>query len=128
MFGDRLIIGNATGCSSIYGGNLPTTPYTANAEGYGPTWSNSLFEELAEFGLGFRLAYDEKQALAVNLCKQLASQIGDDLVGELIANAPKQDTEDEIRAQRARVKELRQAAGRHQLGRRPAAGHAWPRP
>ncbi len=106
LFGDRLIIGNATGCSSIYGGNLPTTPYTVNAEGLGPTWSNSLFEDCAEFGLGFRLAYDEKRALAVNLCQQLASQIGDDLVGELVTNAPKQDTEDEIRAQRARVKEL----------------------
>lgn len=106
LFGDRLIIGNATGCSSIYGGNLPTTPYTTNAAGYGPTWSNSLFEDTAEFGLGFRLAFDEKQALAANLCRELASQIGDDLVGELIANAPQQYTEDEIRAQRARVKAL----------------------
>jgi pyruvate-ferredoxin/flavodoxin oxidoreductase len=106
LFGDRLLIGNATGCSSIYGGNLPTTPYTTNAQGRGPTWSNSLFEDNAEFGLGFRLATDEKQALAVNLCRQLASQIGDDLVGELVAHAPKQDTEDEIQAQRGRVNEL----------------------
>ncbi len=106
LFGDRLIIGNATGCSSIYGGNLPTTPYTVNAEGYGPTWSNSLFEDTAEFALGFRLAFDEKQALAVNLCRQLASRIGDDLVGELIANAPRQHTEEEIRQQRVRVQEL----------------------
>lgn len=108
LFGDRLIIGNATGCSSIYGGNLPTTPYTTNADGYGPTWSNSLFEDNAEFGLGFRLAFDEKQTLAVNLCRDLASQIGDDLVGELIANAPQQYTEDEIRTQRGRVKALRE--------------------
>jgi pyruvate-ferredoxin/flavodoxin oxidoreductase len=106
LFGDRLLIGNATGCSSIYGGNLPTTPYTVNAQGRGPTWSNSLFEDNAEFGLGFRLALDEKQALAVNLCQQLASHIGDDLVGELVANAPQQHTEDEIQAQRGRVTEL----------------------
>ena len=108
LFGDRLIIGNATGCSSIYGGNLPTTPYTTNAEGHGPTWSNSLFEDTAEFGLGFRLAFDEKRELAANLCRELASQIGDDLVGELITHAPQQCIEEEIQAQRARVKALRE--------------------
>lgn len=108
LFGDRLVIGNATGCSSIYGGNLPSTPYTVNAEGYGPAWSNSLFEDTAEFALGFRLAFDEKQDLAINLCRELASQIGDDLVGELIDHAPRQFTEDEIRDQRARVQALRE--------------------
>ncbi len=106
LFGDRLIIGNATGCSSIYGANLPATPYTTNAEGRGPTWSNSLFEDNAEFGLGFRLAFDEKQNLAIGLCRELASQIGDDLARDLIANAPAQHTEAEIEAQRDRVRAL----------------------
>jgi pyruvate-ferredoxin/flavodoxin oxidoreductase len=109
LFGDRLMIANATGCSSIYGGNLPTTPFTTNAEGRGPTWCNSLFEDNAEFGLGFRLALDEKRRLAENLCQQLATQIGSDLVGELIAC--KQETEDEIRAQRVRVQELLKRLG-----------------
>ena len=104
LFGDRLLIANATGCSSIYGGNLPSTPYTTNAEGRGPTWNNSLFEDCAEFGLGFRLAVDEKQHLAQNLCRQLGTQIGGDLVDALLGAA--QDTEEEIKAQRGRVAEL----------------------
>ena len=128
LFGDRMLIGNATGCSSIYGGNLPSTPYTTNAEGRGPTWSNSLFEDNAEFGLGFRLAVDEKQALAVNLCQQLASQIGDDLVGELVANAPKQETEDEIRAQRGRVAGVAQASWPASIRPTPACWPRWPKP
>ena len=81
LFGDRAIIANATGCSSIYGGNLPTTPYTKNAEGRGPAWSNSLFEDNAEFGLGMRLALDHQQAYAKNLV-----QGHRDLIGESLAN------------------------------------------
>ena len=106
LFGDRLLIANATGCSSIYGGNLPTTPYTTNAEGRGPTWSNSLFEDCAEFGLGFRLALDEKRALAESLLKQIGTALGGDLVDALLAAS--QDTEEEIKAQRGRVAELLQ--------------------
>ena len=79
LFGDRLQIANATGCSSIYGGNLPVTPWTKNAEGRGPAWSNSLFEDNAEFGLGFRLAADKHLALALSLLAGLAHKLGPDL-------------------------------------------------
>jgi len=105
LFGDRLLIANATGCSSIYGGNLPTTPYTANAQGRGPAWSNSLFEDNAEFGLGMRLAIDKKADYARELVRRLAAEIGDALVGALL-NSP-QSTEGEIQAQRTRVAELK---------------------
>jgi pyruvate-ferredoxin/flavodoxin oxidoreductase len=84
LFGDRLIIANATGCSSIYGGNLPTTPYTSNAQGRGPAWSNSLFEDNAEFGLGMRLAVDKQADYARQLVKQLAAQLGDSLVNAIL--------------------------------------------
>ena len=104
LFGDRLIVANATGCSSIYGGNLPTTPWTKNAEGRGPAWSNSLFEDNAEFGLGMRLAADKHQALAVDLARRLASQVGEELVAEILS--AEQRTESQIRAQRARVADL----------------------
>ena len=105
FFGDRMLIGNATGCSSIYGGNLPCTPYTTTPEGYGPSWSNSLFEDTAEFGVGFRLALDQQLKVAHVLLKQLAPQLDDDLVRELIeAN---QDEDEGIAAQRARVRALR---------------------
>ena len=104
FFGDRMLIGNATGCSSIYGGNLPCTPYTVNHEGRGPSWSNSLFEDCAEFGLGFRLAIDQQIKYAHELLRRLSGQLGDELVGALIDN--KQETEEEIAAQRARVAEL----------------------
>ncbi len=106
LFGDRMIVANATGCSSIYGGNLPTTPWTVNAEGRGPAWSNSLFEDNAEFGLGFRLAADQHRAVAVALLEELAPALGRERVAELLA-AP-QRTESEIRAQRARVAALRE--------------------
>jgi len=106
LFGDRTIIGNATGCSSIYGGNLPTTPYTYNAEGRGPTWSNSLFEDNAEFGLGMRLSLDQQAAHARTLLAKLAPQLGDELVGELLH--ADQTTEPGIMAQRERVKRLKQ--------------------
>ena len=106
LYGDRLYISNATGCSSIYGGNLPTTPYTTNPEGRGPTWSNSLFEDNAEFGYGMRIALDQQKAFAENLVTRLAATIGDDLAKALV-NAV-QKTEEEINQQRERVKVLRE--------------------
>jgi pyruvate-ferredoxin/flavodoxin oxidoreductase len=106
LFGDRLQIANATGCSSIYGGNLPVTPWTKNQEGRGPAWSNSLFEDNAEFGLGFRLAADQQLGQARALLKQLAPAVGEDLAGR-IPTAP-QLQESEIRALRAYVEELKQ--------------------
>lgn len=106
LFGDRLLIANATGCSSIYGGNLPTTPYTVNCEGRGPAWSNSLFEDNAEFGFGFRLALETHIAQAQDLVKQLASYLGDTLAEELL-NANQED-EIGIAAQRGRVRALRE--------------------
>ena len=84
LFGDRLMIANATGCSSIYGGNLPTTPYTSNSQGRGPAWSNSLFEDNAEFGLGMRLAVDKQADYARELVTQLAAQLGDSFMNELL--------------------------------------------
>ncbi|HEY1217478.1 MAG TPA: pyruvate:ferredoxin (flavodoxin) oxidoreductase [Bryobacteraceae bacterium] len=106
LFGDRVYIGNATGCSSIYGGNLPTTPYCTNAEGRGPTWSNSLFEDNAEFGLGMRLAVDAQNQYARELVTRLSGALGDELV-EAILKAD-QATEPGIFAQRDRVKILRE--------------------
>jgi pyruvate-ferredoxin/flavodoxin oxidoreductase len=106
LFGDRLYIANATGCSSIYGGNLPTTPYTKNAEGRGPTWSNSLFEDNAEFGFGMRTGLDQQKEFAELLVQRLASEIGVELVAELL-HAP-QKTETEINQQRQRVLKLRE--------------------
>ena len=84
LFGDRAIIANATGCSSIYGGNLPTTPYTINREGRGPAWSNSLFEDNAEFGLGMRLALDHQCAYARDLVGRLREEIGEALADSLL--------------------------------------------
>jgi pyruvate-ferredoxin/flavodoxin oxidoreductase len=107
LFGDRLLMANATGCSSIYGGNLPTTPYTTNREGRGPAWSNSLFEDNAEFGFGFRLALDAHVGSARRLVQELGSQIGDGLVPALLD--ADQSTESGIAAQRERVMTLRKA-------------------
>jgi pyruvate-ferredoxin/flavodoxin oxidoreductase len=101
LFGDRMVVANATGCSSIYGGNLPTTPWATNAEGRGPAWSNSLFEDNAEFGLGMRLAADGQVAIARRLVATFRNALGDELAGTLIA-AP-QRVERDIRAQRLRV-------------------------
>ncbi len=106
LFGDRAIIANATGCSSIYGGNLPTTPWSTDREGRGPTWSNSLFEDNAEFGLGLRLAVDQKRLFAEFLLRELASDLGEDLVQELIE--AEQTNEEEIHQQRERVVQLKQ--------------------
>ncbi|MGO9012693.1 MAG: pyruvate:ferredoxin (flavodoxin) oxidoreductase [Bryobacteraceae bacterium] len=106
LFGDRAYIGNATGCSSIYGGNLPTTPYCSNAEGRGPTWSNSLFEDNAEFGLGMRLAVDFQNQHARELVTRLNGALGDELVDAILK--ADQTTEPGIFAQRERVQILRQ--------------------
>jgi len=104
MFGDRAIIANATGCSSIYGGNLPTTPWGANAEGRGPAWSNSLFEDNAEFGLGMRLALDQQSSASRGLLEALASSVGRDLVEAIVAIDPATAIDDAtIAEQRARV-------------------------
>jgi pyruvate-ferredoxin/flavodoxin oxidoreductase len=105
LFGDRLVIANATGCSSIYGGNLPTTPYAFNKEGRGPAWANSLFEDNAEFGFGMRTAIDQQKGFAETLLKRLAPAVGDELVKEIL-EAP-QSTEPEINLQRERVLALR---------------------
>jgi pyruvate-ferredoxin/flavodoxin oxidoreductase len=105
LFGDRAVIGNATGCSSIYSGNLPTTPYAVNSQGRGPAWNNSLFEDNAEFGLGLRLAIDAKHEYADFLLRQLSPDVGDDLVRALCESP--QTNEREIAAQRERVAILR---------------------
>jgi pyruvate-ferredoxin/flavodoxin oxidoreductase len=105
LFGDRLVVANATGCSSIYGGNLPTTPWTANRDGRGPAWSNSLFEDNAEFGLGFRLSLDHRRDRAVLLLGRLASRWSDGLA-EALLQADQSD-EAGIGRQRERVAELR---------------------
>ena len=107
LFGDRMVIANATGCSSIYGGNLPTSPYTTNSEGRGPTWSNSLFEDNAEFGLGLRLAWEHQNSEA----KRYVSELADSLDPELVQGLLEADQSDEagIQAQRARVEELKKA-------------------
>lgn len=107
LFGDRLLMANATGCSSIYSGNLPTTPYTTNPEGRGPAWSNSLFEDNAEFGLGLRLGWEQQNAQA----KRLVSELADRLEPELVTGLLEADQSDEagINEQRARVVALKDA-------------------
>ncbi|MGI6442742.1 MAG: pyruvate:ferredoxin (flavodoxin) oxidoreductase [Synergistaceae bacterium] len=105
LFGDRAMIANATGCSSIYSGNLPTTPWTVNEEGKGPSWSNSLFEDAAEFGLGFRLTLDKHAEYAAETLHNMRDQLGEELV-EKILNAP-QDTEEEIKSVERSVAELK---------------------
>ena len=104
LFGDRMMVANATGCSSIYGGNLPTTPWTTDAEGRGPAWSNSLFEDNAEFGLGFRLAADGHEDLARRRLAELRDAVGGALVDDILS-AP-QLRESELHAQRGRVMQL----------------------
>jgi pyruvate-ferredoxin/flavodoxin oxidoreductase len=106
LFGDRALIANATGCSSIYGGNLPTTPYTTNRDGRGPAWSNSLFEDNAEFGLGFRLALDSHLDQARRLLSRLAPQLEGNLVSALVGSD--QSNEAGIAAQRERVVALKE--------------------
>jgi pyruvate-ferredoxin/flavodoxin oxidoreductase len=106
LYGDRMLVANATGCSSIYGGNLPTTPWARNRAGRGPAWSNSLFEDNAEFGLGMRLTLDKHGEYARELLRQLADPIGETLVGELLE--ADQSSEAGIIAQRKRVVALRE--------------------
>ena len=106
LFGDRIVVANATGCSSIYGANLPTTPWAKNNEGRGPAWSNSLFEDNAEFGLGMRLTLDKHGEYARELLPKLAKQVGESLVDELLT--ADQSSEAGIRAQRERVATLKQ--------------------
>ena len=105
MFGDRALIANATGCSSIYGGNLPTTPYTVNPQGRGPAWSNSLFEDNAEFGMGLRLAVDQQHQYATELLTRFAPKLGEDLAKEILE--ADQSAEAGIFAQRERVAALK---------------------
>ena len=110
LFGDRLMVANATGCSSIYGGNLPTTPWTTDADGRGPAWSNSLFEDNAEFGLGFRLAADGHVELARRRLAELRDRLGAELVDAVLDAS--QLRESELRAQRERVAELKSRLAR----------------
>ena len=106
LFGDRALIANATGCSSIYGGNLPTTPFAKNPDGRGPTWCNSLFEDNAEFGYGYRLTLDKQHEYAAELLKKQAAKVGAGLVEQILSNPQK--TEAEIAQQREAVAQLKQ--------------------
>ncbi len=106
LFGDRMIVANATGCSSIYGGNLPTTPWSANHEGLGPAWSNSLFEDNAEFGLGMRLTLDKQQEYAREQLSQCVDLVGEELVREILD--ADQSSEAGVRSQRGRIALLKQ--------------------
>ena len=119
LFGERMVVANATGCSSIYGGNLPTTPWTTTKGGRGPSWNNSLFEDNAEFGLGMRLALDAQRTQAETFLKQLAPQLGETFVDTLIGAS--QTCEAEYRVQRERVAELKSKLEALQ-GNAPAAG------
>ena len=119
LFGDRLMVANATGCSSIYGGNLPTTPWTTNADGRGPAWSNSLFEDNAEFGLGYRLTADMHAELARSRLTQLRDVVGAELTDDILA-AP-QLRESELGAQHARITELKRRLDELDLSGGPAA-------
>ncbi|MFQ5876462.1 MAG: pyruvate:ferredoxin (flavodoxin) oxidoreductase [Acidobacteriota bacterium] len=112
LFGDRLLVANATGCSSIYGGNLPTTPWSSDRQGRGPAWSNSLFEDNAEFGLGFRLSLDKRAARARELLQRLRPRLGDELVRDLLESRSR--TESELARQRARLAEVRRRLAGHE--------------
>lgn len=105
LYGDHMVVANATGCSSIYGGNLPTTPWAVNNDGCGPAWANSLFEDNAEFGLGIKLAFDKKTEIARTILAGLKDVIGEEFVNDLLNNP--QATENERKIQHAHVKELR---------------------
>ncbi|HEY6042509.1 MAG TPA: thiamine pyrophosphate-dependent enzyme, partial [Anaerolineae bacterium] len=114
LFGDRTYIANATGCSSIYGGNLPTTPWTSNHEGRGPAWSNSLFEDNAEYGLGMRLTLDKRLEYAREMLQQLAGEVGEQLVDEILHSD--QSNEAGILKQRGRVQALKEKLAASQPG------------
>ncbi|HEX7679276.1 MAG TPA: pyruvate:ferredoxin (flavodoxin) oxidoreductase, partial [Thermoanaerobaculia bacterium] len=113
LFGDRMVVANATGCSSIYGGNLPTTPWSTNRDGRGPAWANSLFEDNAEFGLGFRVSIDKQRDFAIELLKSLTPAVGENLVSSIV-NATQRD-DAEIFEQRKRVELLKVALRRLEL-------------
>ena len=113
LFGDRMLIANATGCSSIYGGNLPTTPYTTNPEGRGPAWSNSLFEDNAEFGLGFRLAIDQHRKQAQMLLDSLEDDL--DVTWYEVLDADQTD-EPGIFIQRERIDETKAKTPKMRFG------------
>jgi pyruvate-ferredoxin/flavodoxin oxidoreductase len=116
LYGDRIVVANATGCSSIYGGNLPTTPWTTNDEGRGPAWCNSLFEDNAEFGLGFRVSIDKQRDFAIDLLRRLAPELGDNLADEILA--AEQKDESDIFEQRKRVEALKVRVRRLELSQR----------
>jgi len=105
LCGDRLLVANATGCSSIYGGNLPTTPWTKNSAGRGPAWSNSLFEDNAEFGLGFRVSLDKQRESACELLEELSCEVGEDLAAQMLGADQKTDAG--VKQQRQAVEELK---------------------
>ena len=105
LFGDHMMVANATGCSSIYGGNLPTTPWSVNADGRGPSWSNSLFEDNAEFGLGMRLAVDSQRRFAERMLKEIAPEVGDQLVREILE--ADQSSQELVDLQRGRIADLK---------------------
>jgi pyruvate-ferredoxin/flavodoxin oxidoreductase len=107
LFGDRMVVANATGCSSIFGGNLPTTPWSKDSQGRGPAWANSLFEDNAEFGLGLRLAWDQRERMARSLLRSIAPELPADLVDGLL-NA-EQGNETELAQQRQRIEHLRKS-------------------
>ena len=125
LFGDRMLIANATGCSSIYGGNLPSTPYTVNGAGRGPAWSNSLFEDNAEFGLGMRLAADQLMGYAQQLVRELAGEIGGDLAAALVDADQREEAG--LVEQRGRVAVLLQklAASSHPRAKELASVAEW---
>ena len=112
LFGDRMVVANATGCSSIYGGNLPTTPWATNREGRGPAWNNSLFEDNAEFGLGMRLGADAQRKRARMLLEGLASEVGHELAHAILEEEPHTDDEAGMQLQRQQVAELRERLAR----------------
>jgi len=128
LFGDRMVVANATGCSSIYGGNLPTTPWTTDAEGRGPAWNNSLFEDNAEFGLGMRLATDQLHAQACELLRALASDVGDNLAISILSCHGKDEFA--FQAQRDRIRALREklSDSDHPLAPRLASLADWLQP
>ncbi|MFI5132543.1 MAG: 4Fe-4S binding protein, partial [Chitinophagales bacterium] len=105
LFGDRMLVANATGCSSIFGGNLPSTPWTTDHDGCGPAWANSLFEDNAEFGLGIKLATDQKRQMALRLLKTLREEVGSELSDAILQNA--ENSEAELIQQRTHVNELK---------------------
>ncbi|MDZ7678279.1 MAG: pyruvate:ferredoxin (flavodoxin) oxidoreductase [Acidimicrobiales bacterium] len=123
LFGDRMIVANATGCSSIYGANLPTTPWTTNAEGRGPAWNNSLFEDNAEFGLGMRLGLDAQDHVARVLLEQLTEVVGADLAWAIMHNP--QEDESQIREQRRLVAQLEERLATVEGEHRVAAQRLW---